>query len=84
MKTEVILSQDPQPAPATFPALYQDGDGSGLVVLFTSRNEGTVVHVGDDPHYVLGEHCNDFFDADNTDEWVRLPDDARVLLVQSR
>ena len=51
MKSTITESQPPV---ITYPCLMQSL--VGLIVLFTSETEGTVIHVGDDEYNSLGDH----------------------------
>ena len=55
------------PREITYPCLMQSL--KGMIVLFTSETEGTVIHVGEGPHF-LGYHCPEWIKANDAHIWT--------------
>lgn len=78
MKSELIETNLERPA--TFPALYQSTNGQ-CTVLFTTKQQGTVVQTGS-ILWEVGDSSEGWFSCLDTAEWTRLPSGSQVILTQ--
>lgn len=64
-----------------FPALYVSNKTKGLIVLFVSEKEGTIVQAPENGLYSLGEHSH-YWDSIFSCTWQRLGSGSTVTLIQ--
>lgn len=82
MKTS--LTTTPESAGLKFPllAVARDSTPKDYTVLFTSEQEGTVVHYSNEAPWKVGYHAKDWIPVTNNQYWRILPEGATVTIVQ--
>ena len=80
MKSEIVISTTPKPT--NYPCLKK-ADDTGCIILFTCKNTGTVIHVGEGVHQ-LGQHSSIWLENEFTPypNYVSISNDQEPIVAK--